>query len=117
MAVAVMCLAACAETPEKRDQAMAAPLPPVCGGDLARKCDVCVTDCSDAMCTLNRNACDPRGVPLGLPYASMYRRCASDCSYKVNGVPVPDRSSSENEKKAADPPCLCLQPRPIPGAF
>jgi hypothetical protein len=88
---------------------------PFCTGEAAQHCGYCVSDCSDSACTLNRDRCDPRGVPLGLESATLYRRCASECSYKVNGLQVPAAEAAN--AAPAQPPCICQQPRPIPGAF
>lgn len=93
---------------------------PFCTGQAAQHCGYCISDCSDSLCTLNRDRCDPRGVPLGLPFATMYRRCASECSYKINGLQPPGASAAEAKAAnapQAQPPCTCQQPAPIPGFF
>lgn len=114
--LAIFCFAGCAGTTSKPGLPADTQAAPFCSEDAARQCDMCVNACSDSLCTLNRDQCDPRGLPLGLPFATMYRRCASDCSYKVNGL-KPSEASAPAPGAAAQPPCICQQPRPIPGAF
>jgi hypothetical protein len=106
-----LCGAGCADTAPKPDQAAQQVSAPFCTGQAAQQCDACIVGCSENICTLNRNQCDPRGVPLGLPFATMYRQCASDCSYKANGATPPASGSN------AAPACVCRQPAPIPGSF
>jgi hypothetical protein len=119
---ALLCIAGCTEMTSKPKPSVAGDpqTAPFCTGEAAQHCGYCVSDCSDSLCTLNRDRCDPRGVPLGLPFATMYRRCASECSYKVNGLQAPDASASAAKganATPAQPPCICQQPPPIPGAF
>jgi hypothetical protein len=118
---ALLCVAGCTEMTSKPSVVAGDPqTAPFCTGEAARRCEYCVSDCSDSLCTLNRDRCDPRGVPLGLPFATIYRRCASDCSYKINGLQAADASASAAKganSAPAQPPCICQQPRPIPGAF
>ncbi len=118
---ALLCIAGCTEMTSKPSVvAGGAQTAPFCTGEAAQHCGYCINDCSDSVCTLNRDRCDPRGVPLGLTSATMYRRCASDCSYKVNGLQPTDPSASAAKganSTPAQPPCICQQPRPIPGGF
>lgn len=117
---ALLGVAGCTEMTSKPSVAGNPQTAPLCTGEAARHCGYCVSDCSDKLCTLNRDRCDPRGVPLGLPFATMYRRCASECSYTVNGLQAPDASAPAAKGAngaPAQPPCICQQPAPIPGAF
>jgi len=117
---ALLCVAGCTEMTSKQAVAGDPQTAPFCTGEAAQHCGYCISDCSDSVCTLNRDRCDPRGVPLGLPFASMYRRCASECSYKVNGLQAADASAPAAKganATRAQPPCICQQPPPIPGAF
>ena len=121
-AVLILCsmllgVAGCTDMASKPSLAAAPPTAPFCTGEAAQHCGYCVSDCSDSLCTLNRDRCDPRGVPLGLPFATMYRRCASECSYKINGLQAPDASAAAAQAASVTPPCICRQPPPIPGAF